>query len=80
MRVRILAPARLIAIIMENITQEQFNAYEKVRRSGATNMFDVHVVSDLSGLGRDTILLIMENYGALKKKFDGGYQERHELD
>lgn len=54
---------------MENITEEQFKAYESVRRSGATNMFDVRVVSDLSGLCRDTILFIMKNYEALKKKF-----------
>jgi hypothetical protein len=56
---------------MENITEEQFKAYESVRLSGATNMFDVRVVSDLSGLCRDTILLIMDNYGQLKEKFKG---------
>jgi len=55
---------------MKNITQEQFKAYESVRRSGATNMFDIRVVSDLSGLCRNTILLIMKNYEALKKKFE----------
>lgn len=55
---------------MENITEEQFKAYESVRQSGATNMFDVRVVSDLSGLCRDTILFIMKNYEALKKKFE----------
>jgi hypothetical protein len=54
---------------MENITQEQFKAYESVRQSGVTNMFDVHVVSNLSGLCRDTILLIMKNYETLKEKF-----------
>ena len=55
---------------MENITKEQFNAYEKVRRFGATNMFDVGIVSDLSGLCRDAILIIMENYEKLEKKFE----------
>jgi hypothetical protein len=54
---------------MENITQEQFKAYESVRRSGVANMFDVRVVSDLSGLCRNTILLIMKNYEELKEKF-----------
>lgn len=56
---------------MENITEEQFKAYESVRRSGATNMFDVRVVSNMSGLARGTILLIMKNYEALKEKFKG---------
>lgn len=54
---------------MKNITEGQFKAYESVRRSGATNMFDVRVVSDLSGLCRNTILLIMKNYEELKEKF-----------
>ena len=54
---------------MENITQEQFNSYEEVRLSGATNMFDVRMVSDISGLCRDVVLLIMNNYGELKEKF-----------
>lgn len=55
---------------MENITQEQFKAYESVRRSGATNMFNTKMVSELSGLDREVILLIMENYEELKKKFE----------
>ncbi len=54
---------------MKNITKEQFKAYETVRRSGATNMFDVGVVSNLSGLCRNIILIIMENYEKFEKKF-----------
>ena len=53
----------------ENITKEQFEAYEKVRSSGVTNMFAVNVVEDLSGLDRDTIVTVMDNYGYLVKKF-----------
>ena len=51
------------------ITQEQFDAYENVRMSGATNMFDVYTVSELSGLLRDEILEIMSDYTRLSKKY-----------
>ena len=56
---------------MENITKEQFNSYEDVRLSGVTNMFDVKTVSNLSGLDRATILIIMDKYAEIKKKFEG---------
>ena len=52
---------------MENITQEDYQAYEDVRESGVTNMFAVNVVSDYSGLSRDKIVSIMKNYSALRK-------------
>ena len=51
------------------ITQEQFDAYENVRMSGVTNMFDVYTVSELSGLFRDEILEIMSDYTRLSKKY-----------
>ena len=51
------------------ITQEQFEAYERVRTSGVTNMWAVSVVSDLSGLEKDTIMQIMKNYSELKDEF-----------
>lgn len=54
---------------MENITKEQFEAYEEVRLSGATNMFDTGMVSKLCGLDRKQILTIMANYSKLKFKF-----------
>ena len=54
---------------MENITQEQFRAYESVRQSGETNMFDTKRVTKLSGLDRKQILTIMANYSKLKFKF-----------
>ena len=47
------------------ITQDQFDAYEDVRESGVTNMFNVTVVSDYSGLNREDI---MTNYGTLLEK------------
>jgi len=54
---------------MKNITKEQFKSYEDVRLSGVTNMFNVEIVSSLSGLCRSTILNIMDNYEKFKKEF-----------
>ena len=54
---------------MENITQDEFDAYEDVRESGVTNMFNVSVVSDYSGLSREKIIDIMSNYQALCIKY-----------
>jgi len=54
---------------MENITQDEFDAYEDVRESGITNMFNVSVVSDYSGLSRDKIITIMSNYNTLNDKY-----------
>tara|TARA_Y100000310_G_scaffold266185_1_gene277593 strand:+ start:2734 stop:2943 length:210 start_codon:yes stop_codon:yes gene_type:complete len=51
------------------ITKEQFGRYVRVQRSGGTNMFDVATVSRWSGLDRETIIKIMENYGELAKKY-----------
>jgi len=44
------------------ITKEQFQAYEDVRESGITNMFDSRVVSKYSGLNREQIVEIMKRY------------------
>mgnify|MGYP003122725870 CR=1 FL=1 len=52
-----------------NITQEEFDAYEDVRQSGITNMFNVSVVSDYSGLSRQQIMAIMKNYSELNEKY-----------
>ena len=52
-----------------SITQEEFDAYVEVQMSGVTNMFNVSVVSDYSGLSRDKIITIMENYNTLADKY-----------
>ena len=52
-----------------NITQDEFDAYEDVRQSGVTNMFDVSTVSDYSGLNREQIMTIMKNYSELNEKY-----------
>lgn len=50
------------------ISKSQFHAYEAVRRSGVTNMFDLPEVCKLSGLTRDEVLFIMKHYGGLKPR------------
>ena len=55
---------------MNPVTEEEFEAYEDVRESGITNMFDVKMVESLSGLSKGTIMSIMKNYGELKDKYD----------
>ena len=55
---------------MTEITKKQFEAYVNVQMSGVTNMFDVQMVSGLTGLEREQIMTIMKNYGELKDKYD----------
>ena len=51
------------------ITQDEFDSYVEVQESGITNMFNVAVVSDYSGLSRDKIMTIMKNYSDLNDKY-----------
>ena len=55
---------------MSEITKEQFEAYVDVQMSGVTNMFNVKLVGELSGLEKEQIMTIMTNYGELKDKYD----------
>ena len=52
------------------ITKAQFNRYEGCRLSGATNMFDVRNVTALTGLNKEQIMYIMQNYGELEEKYN----------
>jgi len=45
-----------------NITKDKFISYVKVQRSGITNMWNVSLVCQLSGLEKDEVLDIMTNY------------------
>ena len=53
------------------ITKEKFLAYEKVRVSGRTNMFNIGMVAGLSEvfLSKVDINDIIRNYGKYVKKF-----------
>jgi len=63
------------------ITEQQFLAYERVRRSGETNMFDIPAVITLADqmesveLDREECLYIMKNYSSLKQQYMGGQNE-----
>ena len=51
------------------VTQDEFDSYVEVQESGITNMFNVNVVSDYSGLSRDKIMTIMKNYSDLNEQY-----------
>jgi hypothetical protein len=53
------------------ITKEDFEKYVKVQMSGVTNMFQVNTVSQLSGLEKEKIFDIMNNYGKYAETFKG---------
>ena len=52
------------------ISKEEFEAYVSVQKSGITNMFDVKVVGEISGLNKDQIMTIMLDYGGLENKYN----------
>ena len=52
------------------ITKEDMESYEKVRKSGITNMFDISYVEQLSGIDKKKILLIMKNYIFYMEKYN----------
>lgn len=56
---------------MAEITKEQFEAYEAVRVSGVTNMFDTRTVAMLSGLDREEVKQVIHEYTELRKKYMG---------
>ena len=48
------------------ISKEDFEAYCEVQESGVTNMLNVRLVSQLSGLDKDQVMFIIRNYGELQ--------------
>ncbi len=54
---------------VDDITREEFEEYERLRRSGKINMSNIEHVEMLTILDREQILLIMRNYKELSKKF-----------
>ena len=52
-----------------SIIKTQFESYVAVQESGATNMFDIAMVEQLSGLEREDIMDIMENYDKYREQF-----------
>ena len=53
------------------LSEEQFSAYEEVRQSGETNMFDTPRVAELTNnfLTIDQVSTIISHYDELNKKY-----------
>lgn len=51
------------------ISKLQWKAYLEVQSSAVTNMFDIKIVSNISGLDKEHILYIMKNYSELKEEY-----------
>lgn len=52
------------------INKDDFEAYVRVQKSGVTNMFAVAQVEALSGLTREQIITIMQDYRELENKYN----------
>ena len=51
------------------VSPEDWEAYESVRQSGATNMYDYAYINATTGLPRETIRKIQENYEKLQEAY-----------
>ena len=60
-----------------NITREQFMAYEEIRQSGITNMFDSRTVIEESDgyLDKEAVRSIMEGFGTNYTKLKEMYPD-----
>ena len=58
-------------ITWQVLSEEQFSAYEEVRQSGETNMFDTPRVAELTNnfLTIDQVSTIISHYDELNKKY-----------
>jgi hypothetical protein len=65
----ILQTEAVTPMTIDDITVEDFRAYERVRRSGATNMVNRHAVALLTGLTDVQVAAIQRNYRQLLEKF-----------
>ncbi len=52
------------------ISKKDFLAFVRVQKSGVTNMYNVSLVSDLTGLTKEALLDIMRNYEKYTNKFE----------
>ena len=53
-----------------NVDMLDFVKYLDVRDSGVTNMFDITTVKSITGLSKEQIIYIMENYSELEEKYN----------
>lgn len=64
------------------MTKQKFLAYEKIRQSGLTNMYDVNVIITLASesgkkLTKEDCIKIMLNYDKYRKRY--GVQDHKKL-
>jgi len=52
------------------ITKKQFKSYVDVQKSGITNMWNIKLVCDISGLKEEEAFFIMKNYKELNEEFN----------
>lgn len=52
------------------ITIEDFERFEKVRKSGVVNMLDITKISIVSGLDKEKILEILSEYNDFKESYE----------
>ena len=60
------------------ITKKEWDSYVRVQDSGVTNMLDFSTVGSLTGLNRDTIIYIIENYQKLSEEFEAKKDNKNE--
>lgn len=54
-----------------NITDKEFEDYEKVKASGKINMISIAKVTELTKIPKERIWFIMRNYDNLKRQKGG---------
>ena len=61
---------KLMAEKIVNVDMLDFVRYLDCRDSGVTNMFDITTVKSITGLSKEQIIYIMENYSELEEKYN----------
>ena len=51
------------------ITKDEFDRYERIRRIGLVNMWDIRKVMQLTGLNRVQVLTIMKQYATIRDEY-----------
>ena len=54
---------------MKNREKEIYDSYEKVRKSGVTNMYNKSLVCKLANISEEEYIYVLSNYNVLNKKY-----------
>lgn len=52
-----------------NISQEKFESFVKIQMAGVTNMFDTEKVCKYTGLDKEEVKFIINNYSTLYNQY-----------